>query len=437
MSKTGGGPGTNHHQVRGVGKRSSSAPTAPAPAADRVASFPASTYESQVWDWQGERPRGRADREFKHYQSSLPPHIGDVDLHLARPTRAAINDANAAINDLERDPNVRFAGIAGSLLRSESVASSKIERLNVGARDLGVAAIDDARLKSDAAQVWANVTAMQVAIDEAIKSPVSIDTFHLIHRALMRDDPYEADWAGRLRDMQSWVGGSDYCPRDASHVPPAPQHIPGLMDDLAVWCERRDVDPLARAAVAHAQFETIHPYTDGNGRTGRAIIHTVLRRAGTVSASVVPASSALLADINTYFDALTAFRDGDVDFYLQHVAVVTARASVEARSLGGELKAISDEMRASGVFRPGSVAETIASGLLQQPVVSASRNAAADQGGAAGSTIYRAIESLVEGGILEPITDSKRNQMWSAPLVTAALDEFGRRLGQRQSPFDR
>lgn len=402
-----------------------------------VASFPALTYEPQRWDWAGHRPSGRADREFDRYESSVPPYIADIDLHLRRDTLVAVNEANAAIADLERDPNVRYAGIAGALLRSESVASSKIERLNVDARTLGLAAIDEVRSKSDAAQVWANVNAMVVAIDRAVEHPISTDTFDLIHSALMRNDPYEGNWAGRVRDMPSWIGGSDECPRDAAHVPPAAHRVPGLMADLSMWCERPDIVPLARAAIAHAQFETIHPYTDGNGRTGRAIIHTILRRSGTVSASIVPASSALLADVNAYFDSLTAYRQGDVDAYLQHFASATARASVEAQALGAELRAISTEMHSSGAFRPGSVAATIASGLLQQPVVSASRNAAVGQRRVEPSTVYRALDGLVSAGILVEITDNKRNRLWVAPQVTAALDEFGRRLGRRQPGWQR
>ena len=384
-----------------------------------------------MWVWT-HRPRGRADREFKHYQSSVPPSIANADLRLDRNTLSDINDAIAAVADLERDPNVRYAGIAGALLRSESVASSKIERLNVDARSLGLAAIDETRPKSDATQVWANVTAMTVAINTATLDQITPDTFNMIHLALMRDDPYEGRWAGRMRDVPSWIGGSDECPRDAVHVPPAAHRLPDLMADLSTWCERADITPLIRAAVAHAQFETIHPYTDGNGRTGRAIIHTILRRGGTASASVVPTSSALLSDVNGYFDSLAAYRQGDVDAYLRHFASATTRASREAQILGAELKDISLEMHDAGAFRPDSIAATIAAGLVQQPVISATRNAATAVGSVEPSTIYRAIESLESAGILTEITDGKRNRVWVAMSVTAALDEFGRRLGRRQ-----
>ena len=424
VDATDGGVGAAQRRGRGVPKR---APETLKP----VATFPALSHEAQVWEW-AQRPSGRADREFKHYESSVPPSIANVDLHLDRDTLVALNDAIAAVTDLERDPNVHYAGIAGALLRSESVASSKIERLDVDARSLGMAAIDELRPKSDAAQVWANVTAMTVAINAATTDGIAPETFNMIHLALMRDDPFEGQWAGRLRDMPSWIGGSDACPRDAVHIPPTAHRLPALMADLSTWCERADITPLTRAAIAHAQFETIHPYTDGNGRTGRAIIHTILRRGGTATFSIVPTSSALLADVDGYFNSLESYRQGDVDTFLRHFASATTRASREAQLLGAELREISLEMGASGAFRPGSIAATIVSGLVQQPVISATRNAATTAGRAEPSTIYRAIESLESAGILTEITDGKRNRVWIALSVTAALDEFGRRLGRRQ-----
>lgn len=368
---------------------------------------------------------------FRDYQSTVPPNIADLDLQLSRGTHTAINDASAAIAGLERDPNVRYAGIAGALLRSESVGSSKIERLDVDARSLGLAAIDEARPHSDAAQVWANVAAMTVAIDAATIGPVSADTFNRIHATLMADDPHEKAYAGRYRDMQNWIGGSDDCPRDALHIPPTPARVPALMDDVASWCSRADVHPIACAAIAHAQFETIHPYTHGNGRTGRSIVHTILRRSGLVTASIVPTSAALMTDVNAYFDSLDAYRRGDVDSYLQHFAAATTRASGEARRLGGELKAISTEWQDRTRLRAGSVAATIVSGLIQQPVISATINAAIPARPEP-STIYRAIDVLVDAGILTEITEAKRNRVWAALDITAALDDFTRRLGRRQ-----
>ena len=96
----------------------------------------------------------------------------------------------------------------------------------------------------------------------------------------MQDDPGEVRYAGRIRDMQNWIGGSDYSPRDALYVPPPPETVEGYLDDLIRFANRNDLPVLSQAAVAHAQFESVHPFTDGNGRIGRALINAILRRRG-------------------------------------------------------------------------------------------------------------------------------------------------------------
>jgi Fic family protein len=93
--------------------------------------------------------------------------------------------------------------------------------------------------------------------------------------------------------------------------PPHHDHVPVLIDDLVAFARRTDIPLLTQAAVAHAQFETIHPFPDGNGRTGRALIHSMLRGHGLTHNVTVPVSAGLLTDTSAYFDALTAYREGE------------------------------------------------------------------------------------------------------------------------------
>lgn len=393
-------------------------------------SIPAIEFEDQEWDWRGVRASSRHDRTFRHYQSAIPVDIADIDLRIGRTAAINLNEAAVAVAALESDPNIRFMDTAGALLRSESVGSSRIERLDADARTLGLAAIGEAGRRSVATQVWANVRAMQAAIAIAGPEPMSASTFSHVHSVLMIDDPYESKWAGKVRDMQNWIGGSNECPREALHVPPAPARLPALMADLAEWCNRRDVIPLAHAAIAHAQFETIHPYTDGNGRTGRAIIHTILRRDQITTTAIVPISAALLADVDGYFGALGEYRAGRVDDYLSHFAHATSRAAREAQVLGDDLRRVAAEWTDRVQPRPGSVAEVIMSGLIQQPVISASHNSAVGQVDTV--SVYRAIDRLENAGVLTEITAGRRNRIWVAVAVTAALDDFADRIGRRR-----
>ena len=115
-----------------------------------------------------------------------------------------------------------------------------------------------------------------------------------------------------IRDRWVWIGGRS--PVTASYVAPRHEAVPAAVEDLVLFLQRRDLDPTVQAAIAHAQFETIHPFTDGNGRTGRAIVSSLLRARGVVGNVTVPISSGLLHDIDGYIAALTDYRAGPVSY---------------------------------------------------------------------------------------------------------------------------
>jgi fido (protein-threonine AMPylation protein) len=96
-----------------------------------------------------------------------------------------------------------------------------------------------------------------------------------MHRALV--ERFEPDIAGRWRREQVWIGGGRISSHNAAFVPPRADRVPGAIDDLVAFAHRDDIPALSHAAIAHAQFETIHPFPDGNGRTGRALIHAMIR----------------------------------------------------------------------------------------------------------------------------------------------------------------
>ncbi len=391
--------------------------------------WPSVIYEPQVWDWKGERSRSREDRLFRGFNAGVPAFIAGIDTRIDGPTGAILEDAVVAIAALDNSANSHLASVAGALLRSESVGSSKIEHLDTNAQLLAMAAIGSLKSTSAAAQVWANVEAMELALKLGRQGDFTVDTILAIHDALMKDDPVEGVWSGRVRNMQNWIGGSDECPRNAVFIPPVPDRVGRLLDDLAAFCRRTNIPGLVQAAVAHAQFETIHPFTDGNGRTGRAIIHTILRRRNVASNVVVPTSAALLARVDSYFDSLGSYRAGDLGSYLSHFAAATRRAADEAVLLGVHLAAVTAEWDEIVRPRPGSAVAALMASLLRQPVMSASHHGAGDVDAAG---LYRAVDRLVSAGVLVEVTDFKRNRLWVAPDVTSALDDFNRRIGKRQ-----
>ena len=240
-------------------------------------------YETRSWPADPSAPGGRAERRAFSYRAFVPDPIAGLELALPSNVAAAVSTAERAVDALNRDPP-RLASLevlARRLLRAESVASSRIEGLVLSQRRLARAEAEEPDARDETARsVLGNVVAMEhaVALGAGAK-PLRLKDVLEIHRLLMLATT-TPEIAGKLRERQNWIGGNAFNPGRADFVPPAPERVKGLMDDLVAFMNRTDLPPVVQAAIAHAQFETIHPFADGNGRVGRALIHVVLRRRG-------------------------------------------------------------------------------------------------------------------------------------------------------------
>ena len=174
-----------------------------------------------------------------------------------------------------------------------------------------------------------------------------------VHRVLFAGTRYE-HVGGLLREEQNWIGGAASNPRNAEFIPPPHELVPGLLDDLSAFCNREDVPAGVQAAIAHVQFETIHPFLDGNGRVGRALILAVFRRRGISPRYLPPVSLALAGDADRYVAGLTSWRNGDEeDWYTVFVDTVH-RAAAGARAFASEVV----ELQSGGSSRRGTHAAT-------------------------------------------------------------------------------
>ena len=204
------------------------------------------------------------------------------------------------------------------------------------------------------------------------------------------------------------------------------------MADLVRFARRDDLPVVPQVALVHAQFETIHPFADGNGRTGRALIHAALRAKGVTRHVSVPISAGLLTDTTGYFRALTAYRDGDIAPIVSCVSRAALIGAANGRDLVDALRAVRarwDDEALVGL-RSDAGARRLADGLLRHPVIDA-RLAREILG--IRRNEHRHIDALVERGVLVGHTDHKtRNRTWRAPDVLAALDAYARRGGRRR-----
>ncbi|MDO9397666.1 MAG: Fic family protein [Herbiconiux sp.] len=322
-----------------------------------------------------------------------------------------------------------LSALGRMLVRLESVASSKIEHLDASATDYA-RALSGSRANDSATAMVAASTAI-VALIESVGPGGRLPVRAILdaHDALMQDDPFESRHRGAFRTMQNWIGGSDHSPRDALYVPPPPAEVANLIDDLLAFVHRDDLPPLTQAAIAHAQFESIHPFTDGNGRIGRALIQVVLRRRGVARDVVVPVASALAADREDYFDRLTRYRDGDAGPIVEGIADAARIAAEACLDLPGVLSALPVEWRAEARPRRGSAADALIDRLPAEPVVSASSIEAAL--GVSYTAANGAIAALREAGILSPLDERRRDRAFVAHEVLDELTRLETEIRQR------
>jgi len=390
--------------------------------------WPAVEFEPYDWDSRDDLPASRQDRlrARKPYHAAIPPPIADVRVVLPTEVLAAAEDACTEIARFDTLAAAEIVPFAAILLRSESAASSKIENLTASARAIAEAELG--RGTRNAALIVANERAMSAAISLAdrLDGPAILN----MHDALLSHSAPLI--AGRWRERQVWIGGSDYSPHGAQFIPPHHDRVPAAIDDLIRFIARTDIPTLAHAAIAHAQFETIHPFPDGNGRVGRALVHAQLRHAQLTRQVTVPVSAGLLVDLDSYFAALGAYRDGDPVPIVERFAAATFVALANGRRLVADLHRVSDEWSQRVKARRDATAWKVAEILLRHPVVNAS--SLSRELGIPQPNVYRAIQPLVDAGVLIEFTNNKRDRLWRAPDVLEALDSFAARAGRRQRP---
>lgn len=385
-------------------------------------------YRTQQRNWAPRARQGtREDRTLKQIEVALPPMIGDLSYDPVGSVARVHEAALIAVARLEAGFGQHLAPLADFLLRNESVASAKIEHIDAGWRAFGKA-FAGGKASAEAQSQLAAVRALIQLVDAANAGPLSLDAVLETHRLLMAPDPY-ADSPGQLRTVQNWIGGSDYSPIGALYIPPPPELVPALMDDLLAFANRTDLPIIAQAAIAHAQFESIHPFTDGNGRIGRAMISAILRRRGLTQRVTVPLASVMLAATDDYFARLTAYRRGDADQFVGYLADAAVCASAAAEESAARLAALPDRWRSVAHPRSGSADETLLAVLLDVPIFNA--ETARQLTGTTDASTYKALGRLTTAGILDVLSAGARNRVWAVADVLAELDALSDAIGRR------
>ena len=399
--------------------------------------------EKRHWEGGGESGLPRRDRLSCDYEVYLPDRLMGRVFALDGMVAADVAEAETAITRLDLGARTLSdsEALARLLLRGEAVASSKIEGLQVGAgrllraeaaRTLGEPATD-----ITATSVLGNIDAMAHAVSSVREGDsVTSELLLEIHRRLLAGSRLE-EFGGRLRDRQNWIGGSSFNPCRAAFVPPPHEQVADYLTDLCDFCNSDSLPAVAQAAIAHAQFETIHPFIDGNGRTGRALIHMVLRRRGLTPRVLPPVSLVLATWAEEYVAALTATRylgpatsavaQEGVDRWVGLFAAACRRGVRDADAFEARVAGLRSEWRAKlGAVRKDSATDRLLGALPAAPVLTV-QSAALLLGRSVPAT-NEAIARLTAAGVLRQVKAGRRNRAFEAPDLIRLFTDFERQL---------
>src|SRR6218665_741477 len=299
-------------------------------------------YVERLWAPEDAGGLSRKDRAAGRYLAYVPDELGDRLPTLGAAAQGAAEDALAVLARADERIGERGRYLNHLLIRSEAISSSWIEGNRISPKRLAIAELLHEG-PQQALDVVANVRATEAAIAEladrerAITNEDIVDLQHVIEPRLARG----------LRREQNWVGGTGWSPLRAAFVPPPEGEVERLVADLARFATDTAGNPVVRAAIVHAQFETIHPFIDGNGRTGRALIHTVLRRADALRNALIPISTVFAGDTDSYIAGLTDYRADPprLDEWVAGFAQAAERAAGNAVRLPEDIAALDARVR--------------------------------------------------------------------------------------------
>lgn len=396
------------------------------------------SYLKRFWEPDG-GGTNKAERMGGVYTPYLPDKLEGFDLSLDASCSSAVADAQQALAQLNNQGTLTDTEpLARILLRAEAVSSSRIEGLEIPASKLleyeeldrlGV----KHRLDGVEAQVLGNIHSLTTAVEDiAMAGPLTVAGICSIHKALLKDTWLE-HIGGILRTEQNWIGGNRINPVGAAYVPPEPDQVPSLLDDLVGFISTSSLPSVAIAAIAHAQFETIHPFADGNGRVGRAIIHIVLRRAGLCNITVPPVSLLLATDRERYIINLAAFRtisgedrvtatNGWIEYFSRMLELSCKRALL----FESKIKAIQQSWQDKTGFRAGSAGQQLVELLPGTPVISIKTAQALTQ--RSYPAARNAVEALVKAGVLRQNSKNRKSGIYVADDILDAFNVYERQL---------
>ncbi len=377
---------------------------------------------------QSRRPHGRAVRCAGGYDAfvpaPLPPPVA-WDGTLA----AALSRADLAVGRLageaRRFPNPQL--FIHSFVRREAVLSSRIEGTRTTVEELLAAeAGAPGPNPADLREVGNYVAALEYGLDRLHTLPLSLRLLRELHERLMRGVRGDIATPGEFRRSQNWIGPAGCGLNDASYVPPPVAELPACLDALERFLHVDDLPPLVHAALAHAQFKAIHPFLDGNGRVGRLLIALLLVERGVLPSPILYLSAYFEATRDAYYTHLLAVTQAGawedwLIYFLRGVRSQAEDALARIERIDTLFESWLDDLAGVSSGRQEEVLRL----FVESPFRTVGE--IGKKLGVAYTTARRAVDRLEDAGIVSLFGNARRNRVYCARAVLAAL----------QAPVDR
>ena len=356
------------------------------------------------------------------YQAALPLLIAERSVAVPDDLSARISALLVEMARFDVELGQRADNVPTMLLRSESSASSQIDRLTSTAQSVALAELYP-KASSDARLVVANMIATQRALELPVG--LTLEGIVEIHDLLLDNSHLENQTNSafeKLRQKPVWLGGTSFTPHTALFVPPAFQHVPEYMADLIEFGTRSDLNPVVKAAILYAQFQTVHPFLTANGQTGRALIHHIFRAEGVLSSTLIPVSVGFLHNIDSLINALQSYREGDPLVIIEELVSALELALFVSRVTETSIESLLEDWDNLVGHRKGSKIRQLPKALVKQPVVNSAY--LADSLGVTQRTATTLILRACEYGMLRHMGKRQRGDFYQSDAIINVLDEI-------------
>lgn len=356
------------------------------------------------------------------YQAALPLLIAERSVAVPDDLSARISALLVEMARFDVELGQRADNVPTMLLRSESSASSQIDRLTSTAQSVALAELYP-KASSDARLVVANMIATQKALE--LPAGLTLEGIVEIHDLLLDNSHLENQTNSafeKLRQKPVWLGGTSFTPHTALFVPPAFQHVPEYMADLIEFGTRSDLNPVVKAAILYAQFQTVHPFLTANGQTGRALVHHIFRAEGVLSSTLIPVSVGFLHNIDSLINALQSYREGDPLVIIEELVSALELALFVSRVTETSIESLLEDWDNLVGHRKGSKIRQLPKTLVKQPVVNSAY--LADSLGVTQRTATTLILRACEYGMLRHMGKRQRGDFYQSDAIINVLDEI-------------